>query len=78
LSNYATDENDKRPILSQQLSRIHPKALEVVKAYRQRLVDGEIPTSDLIIIKHLPKNPEEYRQHVSQLVAAKQLIKPRC
>jgi hypothetical protein len=36
-----------------------PEALEVVvKKYRQKLIDGRIPVSDLIIKKHLSKNPK--------------------
>ncbi len=41
-----------------------PQALSVVKNYRRRLIDGEIPVSDLIISKHLSKNPKRYKQHV--------------
>ncbi len=52
-----------------------PEALNVVKAYRQKLLDGEVPIEDLIISKHLSKNPKHYKQHVSQVIAAEQLIK---
>ena len=50
-----------------------PEALKVVRDYRQRLIAGEIALSDLIVTKHLSKNPNHYRQHVSQLIAAEQL-----
>jgi DNA polymerase elongation subunit (family B) len=52
-----------------------PKALEVVKTYRQKLLSSEVPLEDLIISKHLSKNPKHYKQHVSQVIAAEQLIK---
>jgi DNA polymerase-2 len=52
-----------------------PEALDVVKEYRRRLLDGEIPVWDLIITKRLSKNPDKYKQQVSQLIAAKQLIR---
>jgi DNA polymerase elongation subunit (family B) len=52
-----------------------PDALKVVKDYREKLIRGEVPVWDLIITKHLSKNPKHYRQHVSQLIAAEQLIK---
>jgi DNA polymerase II len=52
-----------------------PQALTVVKAYRKKLLDGEVPIADLIISKHLSKNPQHYKQHVSQVIAAEQLIK---
>ncbi len=52
-----------------------PEALNVVKAYRQKLLTGEVPVEDLIISKHLSKNPKHYKQHVSQVIAAEQLIK---
>ncbi len=52
-----------------------PAALRVVKAYRQKLIDGEVTIGDLIVKKHLSKNPKHYKQHVSQVIAAEQLIK---
>jgi DNA polymerase I len=52
-----------------------PRAFEVVRAYRQKLLDGDVPIGDLIISKHLSKNPKHYKQHVSQVIAAEQLIK---
>jgi DNA polymerase-2 len=52
-----------------------PDALKVVKDYREKLIRGEVPVWDLIITKHLSKNPKHYRQHVSQLIAAEQLVK---
>jgi DNA polymerase, archaea type len=51
-----------------------PDAIEVLKGFRQKLLDGEIPISDLLITKHLSKSPRQYRQSVSQLIAAKQLL----
>jgi DNA polymerase elongation subunit (family B) len=51
------------------------EALNVVKAYRKKLLDGEVPLEDLIINKHLSKNPKHYKQHVSQVIAAEQLLK---
>jgi DNA polymerase elongation subunit (family B) len=50
-----------------------PEALKVVKIYRQRLLDGEVPVWDLIVTKHLSKQPGKYKQHVSQVIAAEQL-----
>lgn len=52
-----------------------PEALRVVKGYRKKLLNGEIPVWDLIITKHLSKRPEKYKQRVSQVIAAEQLIK---
>jgi DNA polymerase elongation subunit (family B) len=52
-----------------------PEALRVVKDYRRKLLDGEVPIGDLIVTKHLSKNPKKYKQHVSQVIAAEQLIK---
>jgi DNA polymerase elongation subunit (family B) len=52
-----------------------PEALNVIKAYRLKLIDGEVPIEDLIISKHLSKNPKHYKQQVSQVIAAEQLIK---
>ncbi len=52
-----------------------PEALKVVKTCRQKLIDGEVPIGDLIVTKHLSKDPKSYKQHVSQAIAAEQLIK---
>jgi DNA polymerase elongation subunit (family B) len=52
-----------------------PLALEVVKNYRRKLIEGDVSIGDLIITKHMSKKPERYRQHVSQVIAAEQLIK---
>ncbi|HKZ88127.1 MAG TPA: DNA polymerase domain-containing protein [Candidatus Bathyarchaeia archaeon] len=52
-----------------------PEALGVVRAYRQRLLDGEVPVWDLVVSKHLSKQPERYKQRVSQVIAAEQLMR---
>jgi DNA polymerase elongation subunit (family B) len=52
-----------------------PKALEVVNKFRHRLLNGEIPIWDLIVTKHLSKEIRRYKQKVSQVIAAEQLLK---
>ena len=52
-----------------------PSALDVVRMYRQKLLNGEVSVGDLIITKRMSRKPERYRQHVSQVIAAEQLIK---
>ena len=52
-----------------------PDALEIVKTYRQKLLNGEVDLWDLIITKHMSKHPDRYKQHVSQVIAAEQLMK---
>jgi DNA polymerase-2 len=52
-----------------------PDSLKIVKVYRQKLLDREIPIWNLIVTKHLSKNPKKYKQKVSQVIAAEQLIK---
>jgi DNA polymerase elongation subunit (family B) len=52
-----------------------PEALETVRECRNRLLTGEVPLWDLIVTKHLSKHPKDYRQMVSQVIAAKQLMK---
>jgi DNA polymerase elongation subunit (family B) len=52
-----------------------PEVLKVVKEYRQKLLSGEVPVWDLIVTKHLSKHPSKYKQHVSQVIAAEQLMK---
>jgi DNA polymerase elongation subunit (family B) len=52
-----------------------PSVLEVVRKYRQKLLDGNVNIENLIISKRMSRNPERYYQHVSQVIAAEQLIK---
>jgi DNA polymerase-2 len=52
-----------------------PEALDIVRKYRRKLLDGEVPIWDLIITKHMSRNPKRYKQHVSQVIAAEQLMK---
>jgi DNA polymerase elongation subunit (family B) len=60
---------------SKQFMEKIPAALNVVKEYRQKLLDGDVPIWDLIITKHLSKHPKKYKQRVSQVIAAEQLMK---
>jgi DNA polymerase I len=52
-----------------------PSALDIVRRYRQKLLNDEVPIEDLIVTKRMSKKPEKYHQHVSQVIAAEQLIK---
>jgi DNA polymerase elongation subunit (family B) len=52
-----------------------PEALKVVKEYRRKLLDREVPIWDLIITKRLSKDLEKYTQKVSQVIAGEQLKK---
>jgi DNA polymerase elongation subunit (family B) len=58
-----------------ELQKKIPSALDVVKSYREKLLDDEVSIGDLIVTKRMSKRPERYRQHVSQVIAAEQLIK---
>jgi DNA polymerase elongation subunit (family B) len=59
---------------SRQFMEKIPEVMQVVKAYRERLLNGEIPVWDLIVTKHLSKHPSRYKQRVSQVIAAEQLM----
>jgi len=50
-----------------------PDTLQLIKEARQRLLDGDVPVWDLVVTKHLSKNPGKYKQKVSQAIAAEQL-----
>ncbi len=52
-----------------------PAAIDVVGVYREKLINDEVEVWDLVINKRLSKKPERYRQDVSQVIAARQLIK---
>jgi DNA polymerase elongation subunit (family B) len=60
---------------SKEFYRKIPDALKVVKDYRQKLLNGEVTIWDLIVTKHLSKHPKKYKQRVSQVIAAEQLMK---
>ena len=51
-----------------------PHALAVVKQYREDLLDGKVPIWDLIVTKRLSKHPHDYKQKISQVIAAQQLL----
>jgi DNA polymerase elongation subunit (family B) len=51
------------------------EALKILREYRQKLLAGEVSIWDLIITKHMSKDPKNYKQMVSQVIAAKQLMK---
>jgi DNA polymerase elongation subunit (family B) len=51
-----------------------PDAIKRVKEARQRLLDGDVSIWDLIVTKHLSKNPKKYKQKASQVIAAEQLM----
>jgi DNA polymerase-2 len=50
-----------------------PEAIKVLREYRQYLLDGKVPLSELVVSKHMSKEPKRYRQQVSQVIVAKQL-----
>jgi DNA polymerase-2 len=52
-----------------------PECLKVVRDYRCRLLEGEVPVWDCVIKKHLSKDPKDYRQMVSQVIVARQLLR---
>jgi DNA polymerase elongation subunit (family B) len=52
-----------------------PDALKVLRDFREKLLAGDVSVWDLIITKHMSKDPERYKQMVSQVIAAKQLMK---
>jgi len=53
-----------------------PTALNIVRKYRQKLLDDEVADWGFGHIQtHVKKPAEQYHQHVSQVIAAKQLIK---
>jgi DNA polymerase elongation subunit (family B) len=52
-----------------------PDALGVVKEYRKRLLEGDVPVWDLIVNKRLSKDLDAYSQKVSQVIAGEQLKK---
>ena len=60
---------------SAELRQKIPLAIDSLRMHRERLLRGEVPLSDLVVCKHLSKQPKSYRQHVSQVIVAEQLDK---
>jgi DNA polymerase elongation subunit (family B) len=52
-----------------------PYAIRILKNHREKLLAGEISIRDLIITKHLSKDLHSYKHNVSQVIAARQLLK---
>lgn len=52
-----------------------PEALNVLRNYVKRLIEGNVPTEDLLIAKRLSLHPSKYAHDVLQAIAAKQLLK---
>ncbi|MFA5364665.1 MAG: DNA polymerase domain-containing protein [Candidatus Bathyarchaeia archaeon] len=50
-----------------------PDALNVVKQYRKKLLDGDVPIWDLVITKRLSKEVGDYSHNISQMIAGEQL-----
>jgi len=56
------------------LERI-PEALNVLRDYAKRLIEGRVPATELLIAKRLSKNPSDYTHDVLNSIAAKQLVR---
>jgi DNA polymerase elongation subunit (family B) len=59
---------------SQEFIKKIPDALKVVKTYKKKLLDHEIPVWDLVITKCLSKQTHEYSHNISQRIAGTQLL----
>jgi DNA polymerase elongation subunit (family B) len=51
-----------------------PQALKVLEKFVGSLRDGSVPLKDLVIVRNLSKNPDEYTHQVPQAIAARQLV----
>ena len=58
---------------SEEFMTLIPEALTVVRSYVHLIRNGAIPVEELVIEKRLSKNPNEYRNLISQAIAAKHL-----
>jgi len=52
-----------------------PEALKTLMNHAKKLMEGKIPTTELLIAKRLSKNPRSYTHDVLNSIAAKQLIR---
>ena len=60
---------------SREFLNLISEALNVLREYVKKLVDGKVPVEDLLIAKRLSSNPSEYTHDVLQVIAARQLVK---
>jgi DNA polymerase-2 len=51
-----------------------PEALRVLRKYVILLREGRVPLDDLVIVRNLSKNPDEYTHRVPQAIAARHLV----
>jgi len=51
-----------------------PSALKVLEKFVGSLRDGSVPLKDLVIVRNLSKNPDEYTHQVPQAIAARHLV----
>src|SRR5436309_2282682 len=51
-----------------------PQALKVLEKFVGSLRDGSVPLEDLVIVRNLSKNPDEYTHQVPQAIAARHLV----
>ncbi len=52
-----------------------PDALNVLKDYAKRLIEGKVPAAQLLIAKRISQHPSSYTHNVLNSIAAKQLMK---
>ena len=60
---------------SSEFMTLIPQALRVMKSYVTMLRFGKVPVEELVTEKRLSKAPNEYKNLVSQAIAAKHLVK---
>jgi DNA polymerase-2 len=51
-----------------------PSALKILEKFVGSLREGSVPLEDLVIVRNLSKNPDEYTHQVPQAIAARHLI----
>src|SRR2546428_968946 len=62
----ARDSNEFRLLI--------PSALKVLERFVDSLRDGSVPLEDVVIVRNLSKNPDEYTHQVPQAIAARHLV----
>src|SRR5437870_2380031 len=62
----ARDSNEFRLLI--------PSALKVLEKFVCLLRDGSVPLENLVIVRNLSKNPDEYTHQVPHAIAARQLV----
>ena len=60
---------------AEEMQEMLPQLLDIVKAYLERLHNGDVGIDDLVITQNISRSPGEYQQQCSQAIAAELAVR---